>query len=93
MYYNIIQALVIPGGFGAAKNFSDFAFKGENFNVRSDVEKIIKDFYSNQKYIAACCISPVLLARVLGKKYNGPGLTMTLGKVGVDYFKLGKLAL
>ncbi len=75
--------MIIPGGFGAAKNFSDFAFKGDKFDVKEDVEKIIKDFYNNQKIIAACCISPILLARVLGKKYNGPGLTLTLGKVGV----------
>ncbi len=40
------QALIIPGGFGAAKNFSDFAINGEKFNVKPQIEKVIKQFYN-----------------------------------------------
>lgn len=62
------DALILPGGFGAAKNLSDFAFKGSNGEVSSDVAKTIKDFNSTNKTIGAICISPALLALALGDK-------------------------
>lgn len=60
------DALVLPGGYGAAKNLSSFAYEGENFTVDADVEKAIKDFYNLKKPIAALCIAPVIIAKVLG---------------------------
>ena len=36
--------LVFPGGFGAAKNLSDFGFKGTDMNVHKDVERVLKEF-------------------------------------------------
>ncbi|MAE58337.1 MAG: isoprenoid biosynthesis protein ElbB [Halobacteriovorax sp.] len=62
------DALILPGGFGAAKNLSDFAFKGSDGKVSSDVAKTIKDFNSTNKTIGAICISPALLALALGDK-------------------------
>ena len=62
------DALILPGGFGAAKNLSDFAFKGSDGKVSSDVAKTIKDFNSTNKTIGAICISPALLALTLGDK-------------------------
>ncbi|WP_075589736.1 isoprenoid biosynthesis glyoxalase ElbB [Labilibacter marinus] len=59
------DALILPGGFGAAKNLSDFAFNGENCVVNSEIAEIIKQFHSKQKPIGAMCISPVILANVL----------------------------
>ena len=58
------DALVIPGGFGVAKNLSDFAFKGEHMEVDQDVAKVLKDFYNHNKVIGMTCISPVLAAKV-----------------------------
>lgn len=56
------DALVIPGGFGVAKNLSTFAFKGINADVNHQVFDVLKAFYNSKKPIGAICISPVLLA-------------------------------
>ncbi|XP_043258068.1 glutamine amidotransferase-like class 1 domain-containing protein 3A, mitochondrial [Colletes gigas] len=67
-------ALVIPGGFGAAKTLSDFAEKGANCTVHPDLEKLIEDFYCEKKPIGSICIASVLIAKVL------KGAKITLGK-------------
>nr|NQU90452.1 isoprenoid biosynthesis glyoxalase ElbB [Bacteroidota bacterium] len=59
--------LIIPGGFGVAKNLCDFAFKGADCKVDSDVEHAIRSTHAAGKPIGALCIAPVLLARVLDK--------------------------
>lgn len=59
------DALIFPGGFGAAKNLSSFAFDGENCKVNKDVETAILNMHKLQKPIGALCISPVILAKVL----------------------------
>ncbi|PKO97878.1 MAG: isoprenoid biosynthesis protein ElbB [Bacteroidetes bacterium HGW-Bacteroidetes-9] len=61
------DALIFPGGFGAAKNLSSWAFEGPACKVNTSVEKAIKDMVSLKKPIGALCISPVILAKVLGK--------------------------
>ncbi len=61
------DALLFPGGFGAAKNLSTFAFDGPDCKVQPDVEKAIRGMHAAGKPIAALCIAPVLLARVLGE--------------------------
>lgn len=68
------DALAFPGGFGAAKNLSNWAEKGAQCEVLPDLKKIILDFYEASKPIGAICIAPVLLARVLGHK--NPTLTI-----------------
>ncbi len=60
------DALLFPGGFGAAKNLSTFAFEGPDCKVQVDVEKAIRGMHKTGKPIAALCIAPVLLAKVLG---------------------------
>ena len=64
---NAADALVIPGGFGAAKNLSSYAFDGPKCKVHPDVAKAIKDMHACGKPIGALCIAPVLVAKVLGK--------------------------
>ncbi len=61
------DALLLPGGFGAAKNLSTFAFEGPDCSVQHDVERAIKGMHAAEKPIAALCIAPVLLAKVLGE--------------------------
>lgn len=73
------DALLVPGGFGAAKNLCDFAIKGSDCEVIPDVVRVIKDFHKSKKPIALCCIAPVLAARVLGTRMNGPGCRVTIG--------------
>jgi enhancing lycopene biosynthesis protein 2 len=73
------SALIIPGGFGVAKNFCNFATEGEKMTVNEEIREIITKFHSHQKPIGACCISPILIAKVLDK------VTLTLGKCGEDF--------
>ena len=58
------DGLVIPGGFGAAKNLFDFAFKGFDFSVLPLFEEKVRAFHTKGKPIAAMCISPVAIAKI-----------------------------
>jgi len=60
------DAIVFPGGFGAAKNLCTFAFDGPDCKVNEDVEKAIRNTVVADKPVGALCISPVLIAKVLG---------------------------
>lgn len=60
------DALLLPGGFGAAKNLSDWAFKGPDGTVNQEVSDAINSMADLKKPIAALCISPVIIAKVLG---------------------------
>jgi enhancing lycopene biosynthesis protein 2 len=59
------DALILPGGFGAAKNLSTFALEGTDCSVYPEVEKAILEMHEAGKPIGALCISPVILAKVL----------------------------
>ncbi|KAK7465965.1 hypothetical protein BaRGS_00037503 [Batillaria attramentaria] len=67
------DAVIFPGGFGAAKNLSTFAVDGTAMKVNPDVERVLKDFHGAKKPIGLCCIAPVLAAKVL------PGCEVTVG--------------
>ena len=54
--------LLFAGGFGVAKNMSDFSFKGENYTVNAQALQAIKSMHRAGKPIGAMCVSPVLLA-------------------------------
>lgn len=69
------DALAFVGGYGAAKNLSNWAEKGSQCEVLPEVEKLIKEFHKASKPIAGLCISPVILAKVLGSEK----VTVTLG--------------
>ena len=60
------EALVFPGGFGAAKNLCTFAFDGPDCKVNKDVEAAIRGTVVAEKPVGALCISPALIAKVLG---------------------------
>ncbi len=59
------DALLIPGGYGVAKNLSDYAFKGLNMHILPEMEKAITDTWMAQKPIGALCIAPVILAKII----------------------------
>jgi enhancing lycopene biosynthesis protein 2 len=69
-----LDALVFPGGFGAAKNLCNFAVKGPDCSVNADVQRLIKEMHSAKKPIGFVCIAPVIAAKVLGS-FN-PQLTI-----------------
>jgi len=63
-----LDAIIFPGGLGAALNLSTFGVEGKNCSVNHDVETLIKEAYSLKKVLGFICISPASLAsRVLGK--------------------------
>ncbi len=68
--------LVFPGGFGAAKNLCSFAVDGPECTVNAEVERLIVEAHTLKKPIAAICIAPVLLAKVLGARGAAPLLTI-----------------
>lgn len=61
------DALFIPGGFGAAKNLSSFAFEGSSGSIEPSVKTLIQQFHKAGKPIGAVCIAPALLALALQK--------------------------
>lgn len=69
------DAIIFPGGFGAALNLCTFALKGAACEVNSDVAKAILDSFNAKKPIAGLCIAPALIAKVLGKY----GVKVTIG--------------
>jgi enhancing lycopene biosynthesis protein 2 len=71
--------VVFPGGNGLAKNLCDFATRGSECTVIPDVERVIREFHAAKKGIGLICIAPVLAARVLGARMNGPGCKVTIG--------------
>lgn len=70
-----LDAVVFPGGFGAAKNLSDFAVNGAAAVVNPDVARLLKEMAAAGKPIGAVCIAPVLLAAVLGRELS-PAVTI-----------------
>jgi enhancing lycopene biosynthesis protein 2 len=68
------DALVLPGGFGAAKNLSTYAFAGTECTVNPDVAKAITTMVAQKKPIGALCIAPAVLARLL------PDIRITIGQ-------------
>ena len=60
-----LDGLIIPGGAGPVKNFSNYAINGPDFEVRNDVTMLIRAFYTAGKPIGAICIAPVIMAKAL----------------------------
>ena len=75
-----VDALIFPGGFGAAKNLCTFATDGANCTVNPDVERLTGEMLAASKPIGAICIAPAMLARIVGKKDLHPKLTIGTDK-------------
>ncbi|GMT44325.1 MAG: isoprenoid biosynthesis protein ElbB [bacterium] len=80
------DALIFPGGFGAAKNLSTVAFDGADATVNPEVEDSIKQMLALHKPIGALCIAPAVVARVIqGVEVtigNDPGTVKAIEKMG-----------
>lgn len=80
------DAVLFPGGFGVAKNFFTYAFKGADCHVDKQIEQLITDIHKAGKPIGALCIAPVLIAKVL------KDITITVGNdenTAKDVAKMG----
>jgi enhancing lycopene biosynthesis protein 2 len=80
-----LDALVIPGGFGSAKNFSSWAFEGPNAQIRPDIKLLLVNMYNVGKPIVALCVSPVLLALAFEDMAIGQQLTIGSSSVPSPY--------
>lgn len=69
------DAVVFPGGFGAALHLCTWAKDGANCTVHPEAKRVLEEFYNDGKPIGAICISPALVAKVLGSK----NVTLTIG--------------
>ena len=61
------DGIIMPGGLGAAKNLSTFAFDGPHCFVNQDVERAVRDTAALGKPIGALCIAPAIIAKILGQ--------------------------
>ncbi len=72
-----LDALIFPGGYGAAKNLSDFAVKGENCHVHPEVARLLREMIRAKKPIGAICIAPAIIAKMAQEV--GSTITLTIG--------------
>ena len=75
-----LDALVIPGGFGSAKNFTTWAFEGPEGSIQPEVKLLLVNMVNIGKPIAAICVSPVVLAKAF--EDSDIKLNLTLGSTG-----------
>jgi enhancing lycopene biosynthesis protein 2 len=61
-----LDGLVLPGGFGAAKNLCDFAVRGPSCTAHPEVARLVCEVHAQKKPVASLCIAPAVVARVLG---------------------------
>ena len=59
-----LDAIILPGGFGAAKNLCNFAFKGPDCTVQPDLARLLTEMHDAQKPIGLMCIAPVIGAKL-----------------------------
>lgn len=81
------DALIMPGGFGAAKSLSSFAHDGSSGNVLPELGYILHQFYEAKKPIGAICIAPAVLALAFPEKK----IELTVGAPGDASIEIEKL--
>lgn len=70
-----VDACVLPGGFGAAKNLCDFATGGADYSVEPETARFLEEMHAAKKPIGALCIAPVIVAKLFGSR----GVSLTIG--------------
>lgn len=76
LHVDAVDAVVLPGGYGAAKNLCTFATAGVGCELDADVARVLREAHAKKKVIGAICISPVLVARALQETSAHPLLTI-----------------
>jgi len=86
-----LDALIMPGGFGVAKNLSNFAFQGSKGVMCADVKDFVEKIYHSKKPIGAICIAPAVLSLLFGKDGvkvtvgNDPGTITAIEELGTKH--------
>ena len=86
---NNMDALIFPGGFGAALNLCDFALKGADCDIHPEVNRIIQEMLQANKPLGFICIAPVLFARAA--KNADKSARVTIGNDQGTADKIAKL--
>ena len=71
-----LDALILPGGFGAVKNLSDYALTGRKCTVIPEVKNLIVSFVRDNKPLGVMCIAPIVAAAALRDEDVSPLLTI-----------------
>jgi enhancing lycopene biosynthesis protein 2 len=72
-----VDAVIFPGGFGAAKNLCTYAFDGPGLKINPEVERITLETVRAAKPMGTMCIAPVMTAKILAD--SGFKVTVTIG--------------
>ncbi|CAA7616208.1 isoprenoid biosynthesis protein with amidotransferase-like domain [Candidatus Terasakiella magnetica] len=88
------DALIFPGGFGAAKNLCTFAVAGPDCAVDPATENAVKAMAAAGKPMGALCIAPALMAKIFGDGIkvtigDDPGTALAIDKMGAHHHNAG----
>ncbi|MFT6902600.1 MAG: enhancing lycopene biosynthesis protein 2 [Colwellia sp.] len=84
-YIDEFDALIVPGGFGAAKNLSDFAINAEAFKVNEQVMTVCQAFAKANKPAGYMCIAPVMIPLIYGENAQATiGHDVSIAKALID---------
>ncbi len=83
-----MDGIIIPGGFGAAKNLCTFASHGADCSADKGVSTLLQALYAARKPIGALCIAPTLLAKIFGKSQ---AVELTIGSDAATASALEKM--
>ncbi len=72
--------MIVPGGFGAAKNLSSFGLESDS-DVEPEVKDVLRGFHAAGRPMAFTSIAAILPAMVLTKQ-DGVKVKVTLGQKG-----------
>lgn len=84
-----IDGLILPGGFGAAKNLIDYAIRGRDCEINPEVQRLIDEMIKARKPLGAICIAPMVLAVALKDSDLHPRLTIGTDEgtaADIEYF-------
>lgn len=81
---DLYSAVIIPGGFGVAKNLSTFALDGDNLDVNPDAYTVLQQFARSNKPAGYMCIAPVLIPVIYGRNVR---VTIGNDKETIDYIE------
>lgn len=70
-----VDAIILPGGFGAAKNLCTFALAGPGFAVNAEVAQVLQQAHQQGKPLGFACIAPAVAAKLFGAEH----LEFTIG--------------
>ena len=71
-----LDALIIPGGLGVAKNLSDYAMSGSECSINPDVYRLVVEMLISKKPIGAICIAPAMMSKILFEQSLSANLTV-----------------